>query len=107
MVVVGVRSLRKDEGDRPMTRAEIADKLEKVSVMGPRLGKRSVMDRANDIKAIEAAAALLRQTCKGCQYWRVDEDNGDRWCYGQIPDMGVPVPADGSGFCHAWKAKES
>jgi len=71
------------------------------------------------VVGLEAADAELRKTCAWCKWFRArGGSHGQRllgWCAKvkrrdfpePVYDAELGVPADGSGYCHNWHAKEA
>jgi hypothetical protein len=64
----------------------------------------SVAQMAENQRTIDAAAALLRQTCAGCRHFEAATGN-DYEMPVIVCQQWHPRPDDGSGHCHEWRAK--
>ncbi len=84
-------------GGVPVTRQEVADALCAVSV-----SPLSLEQAVANGRAIDEAAAALRQSCATCDHFN-PEGLTPAYCY--APDHWVRVPDDGTGFCWLWTAK--
>jgi hypothetical protein len=83
-----------------MTRAEMATVVDALKLLLP----------GGTSPQCDAIAAELRKSCATCRHFKNGYTASTGWCQAERKGgvemySGIPVPADGTGYCHGWEAK--